>query len=389
MAKEKTKYKLAVERALLHEEQLDLIYNTVTDVIYMIEVLPGMKFKFISVNLSFLRVTGLKDHEVIGKHIEEVIPSMSIDLVLNKYHEAIEKATPVSWQETSVYPSGTKYGEVTVTPVFNKKGKCVRLVGSVHDITDKTEQDIALNQVNLERDEIIVQLLNRKRELEQYTYVISHNLRAPIVNILGLVNILKSFDIDKGAFEIINDLSESVEKLDSVIIDLNTILQGGEQNTERKQLVSIQGLVDDISLSIADIIKNEKAVITCHCENLSDIYSIRSHMYSIFYNLIFNAIKYRQTDKRPLINIECMKNGDDLVITFSDNGKGIDLTKYGDQLFRFYKRFDTSVTGKGLGLFLVKRHVEDLEGSITIKSELNQGTQFVISLPLHREDRLT
>lgn len=374
---------LNIEQIILHEKELELIYNTVTDVLYMIDVEEDGRFKFRSVNQSFLRATGLTEEQVVGKYVEQVIPAPSVDLVLTNYNKAIDTHSTVNWEEVSVYPAGTKYGQVSITPVFNEEGRCIRMVGSVHDITEKKEKDIAIAEVIREREEVLSQLVNRNKDLEQFTYVISHNLRSPVANIIGLAEALRTIDPAKDDFyPILHDVSESVRKLDSVITDLNSIIQVRGHNSELKEIVSLQMIIDDIKLSIADLVKSENVTINYTCESRTHIYSIRTHIYSIFYNLILNSIKYRKPDTSPVIDIHCFDKEEKIQISFTDNGKGIDLEKHKDQIFGFYKRFDTSVKGKGLGLFLVKTQVEALDGSITVNSKLNEGTQFLISLPM-------
>ena len=101
-------------------------------------------------------------------------------------------------------------------------------------------------------------------------------------------------------------------------------------------------------------------------------------MHSIFNNLIRNSIKYRNPDQQPLITIKSTKENGKIILTFKDNGLGIDLNKHGTKVFGLYKRFHTHLKGKGIGLFMVKAQVEALGGQITIASEINKGTEFTI-----------
>jgi PAS domain S-box-containing protein len=128
------------------EQQLVSIYNTVRDVIFHLAVEPEGRFRFVSVNAAFLRVTGLSQEAVIGKTVNEVIPEPSLTMVLGAYRKAIEENTTVVWEETSDYPTGRLTGEVSVAPVFDNKGNCTHLVGSVHDITDRKRAEAALRE---------------------------------------------------------------------------------------------------------------------------------------------------------------------------------------------------------------------------------------------------
>ncbi|HEY0456929.1 MAG TPA: PAS domain S-box protein [Verrucomicrobiae bacterium] len=126
------------EQALAaNERELSLIFANVSDVLFYLGVEPDGHFRFVSVNDSFFRVTGLKKEEVIGARIEEVIPEPSRTMALGKYQEAIRERKTIQWEETSVYPSGRKTGIVSVTPIYDERGVCTHLIGGVHDITQR------------------------------------------------------------------------------------------------------------------------------------------------------------------------------------------------------------------------------------------------------------
>ena len=128
------------------EQQLVSIYNTVRDVIFHLAVEPEGRFRFVSVNAAFLRVTGLSREAVIGKTVNEVIPEPSLTMVLGKYRQAIEENATVVWEETSDYPAGRLTGAVSVVPAIDNKGNCTHLVGSLHDITERKRAEAALRE---------------------------------------------------------------------------------------------------------------------------------------------------------------------------------------------------------------------------------------------------
>ena len=136
-----------VEEALRENQQrLASIYDTVRDVIFQVAVETEGQFRFVSVNAAFLRVTGLTREMVVGKTVNEVIPEPSLTMVLGKYRQAIEEKTAVLWEETSDYPTGRLTGEVSIVPVFDEKGTCTHLVGSVHDITERKRAEQAISE---------------------------------------------------------------------------------------------------------------------------------------------------------------------------------------------------------------------------------------------------
>jgi PAS domain S-box-containing protein len=141
-----TQRKLAEEELLKKDHQLSSIYDTVGDVIYHLAVEPGENYRFISVNRAFYTVTGLSEEMVVGKLVNKVIPEPSVKLVLGKYRQAIKEKSIIRWEEVSDYPNGRLTGDVSISPVFDEKGCCTNLVGSVHDITKRKRLEEALQK---------------------------------------------------------------------------------------------------------------------------------------------------------------------------------------------------------------------------------------------------
>ena len=131
-----TEQKLAEIALYEREQQMSSIHNTVEDIIFYLKVEKKNKYRFVSVNKAFVKTTGVSKKNVEGKYVNNIIPESSLTLVLKKYQEAINKNKVVSWEETTKYPTGTKTGQVTISPIYNNNGVCTHLVGSVHDITD-------------------------------------------------------------------------------------------------------------------------------------------------------------------------------------------------------------------------------------------------------------
>lgn len=133
----------------LPSEINELIYQNLADVVFYLGV-EGDKFRFVSVNPAFLKVTGLSREQVEGKLVEEVIPAESLQLVLDNYRKAINENKTVHWHEVTEYPTGTKFGNVTIVPIFDKNQKCYALLGTVHDVTAIKEAEHNL-RITMER----------------------------------------------------------------------------------------------------------------------------------------------------------------------------------------------------------------------------------------------
>ena len=275
-----------------------------------------------------------------------------------------------------VAEGGKEWFDVRWVGIFNKENEHLGIILTLKNITEKKNAD-------LEREKMTGDLLKRNQDLEQFTYIVSHNLRAPVANIIGLSDLLGCYDhADEECVTTITSLSTAVSNLDKVILDLNTILQSGAAVNEMRETVWLPQLVEQISAEIKLIVDKNHAAITCDFGEVSELVTIKTYLYSIFQNLIVNGIKYRRSKVDPQITIKACRRDNKIQICFSDNGKVIDLEKFGPHLFGLYKRFDFSVEGKGMGLFMVKMQVEALSGTISVRSQPGKGSEFTVALPV-------
>lgn len=241
----------------------------------------------------------------------------------------------------------------------------------------------AAKNAELEREKIIADLIQHDKDLEQFTYIISHNLRAPVANILGLADMMRDNELDNEAkMEVFDRVVQSIRNIDTVIKDLNQVLQAREMLNAKKEVVYFDNIIEAFRASIHNVVLNEKVQFKYNFDEAESVFCIPDYINSIFYNLLSNSIKYRKTGVSPLITVNSRKLPDKIELHFKDNGKGIDLEKHGRHVFGMYKRFDPTMEGKGLGLFMVKTQIEALGGTIKIKSRPGGGAEFIIQLPV-------
>ena len=295
---------------------------------------------------------------------------------------------------SEVFEKATK-GENTAyeTSILNREGNAKwfysRWLGIADDhkinfgvmlaISDITERKLA----ELERERIASDLIKRNNALEQFAFIVSHNLRAPVANIMALTDALTTWnDATPGKDLFLNGLAASAKKLDEVVYDLNHILRVSQRINEQKEIVYFQQLVEDIKLALGSLVSSENVIIKTDFNALMNVYTLKSYLYNIFYTLILNSINFKQPFRSPVIEITSSQNGLQAQLVFKDNGRGINLAKYGKQIFGLYQRFDTSVEGRGMGLCMAKTQVETLGGKIKVESEINKGTAFTVQLPV-------
>jgi len=261
-------------------------------------------------------------------------------------------------------------------PIRNQNGEITGLIGISYDITQR-------KLLELERTKVTNNLVQRNKDLQQFSYIVSHNLRAPVANIIAITTIINSMQLSRDEEkQMIGNLALSVRKLDEVIKDLSHILQVRDGIlSEQNETVKLPELLADIQLSISDVIRKEGVQFVSNFE-LDELYTIKSYLQSIFFNLITNSIKYRQTDVKPIIEISTVQTSTGVCVKIKDNGLGIDMEKQRGQVFGLYRRFHSHVEGKGMGLYMVKNQVEILGGSLSVESAVNKGSIFTITLPL-------
>jgi PAS domain S-box-containing protein len=261
---------------------------------------------------------------------------------------------------------------VSMYPIYNEEKEFLGLSMAFNNITE-------LKNSELERIRITNDLIQRNKDLEQFTYIISHNLRAPVANILGLSVLIRNPNTNrKVKGECLKGLETSVKRLDGVVSDLNQIIQVRRGIAEKKEKAKFSSMVYNITDSIKYLVEKENVKINTNFSLVDEIFTVKSYMYSIFYNLISNSIKYRKAEVAPVIEISSKQADKKTILSFRDNCLGIDMDLHKDKVFGLYKRFHMHVEGKGMGLYMVKTQVESLGGRIDIRSEVNKGTEIVL-----------
>lgn len=245
----------------------------------------------------------------------------------------------------------------------------------------KMELQLQVMQVNSDLEEANKELIKHNNELRQFSYTISHNLRGPIARLLGLAY-LASMDRDLSeqteALTIINHIKSAALDLDNVIRDLSDIVDIRNQIYQLKQRIDFANEWQEVKALLQITEEMEARHFQLDFTQAAYIYSIKPMISSILFNLVSNAIKYQSPDRDLQINIRTFEEGDFTVLEVRDNGLGIDIHLFQNDLFKMYKRFHTHQEGKGLGLYLIKSQAESLNGHVEIDSAPGQGTVFKV-----------
>lgn len=371
IVRDETDISEAAQALALSEANLRSIMDLIPQAIFAKDIAG----KYLFVNRSFAGLYGTDPENLMNRTTVETMPEENdVAEFVRQDAEVINTGvTKTIPEQAFVDSNGDNRTFYTikvpyVEPVTNRKA----VLGIALDIT---EQKMA----EKERSQMIADMIQRNNDLEQFSFIISHNLRSPIANIMGLAELMTLPGLSKDdEKEIMDGVLTSVKRLDDITVDLNYILQVRQGINERRELVRFSALVSNIKASIANILRIEEVTIDTDFSAINELFTVKSYLHSIFFNLISNSIKYRRQDVKPLIDICSEKENGYLRLIFKDNGLGIDVATRGKEVFRLYKRFHFHVEGKGIGLYMVKTQVEALGGKITVHSEENAGAEFRI-----------
>ncbi|AKQ46451.1 hypothetical protein TH63_13775 [Rufibacter radiotolerans] len=329
------------------------------------------------VNQGFTNLNGYTLEDALGKTPSNLLQGPGTDLETSRrIYERYQKGEPFSDEVLNFKKTGEEFWvKIDVSPVKDSSGKIIRFIAIQTDVTLQKKSDES--QAQLTRD-----LYRQNRDLQQFTYIVSHNLRAPVANVIGLTRFLSVFDKNSENFDVaLRHLDKSVISIDAVLKDLNEILSiGVQKDTVSMESIDLRRICLEAVESLRDSLDAYEGKIDLEIPGNTYVFGNKAYLFSIFHNLLSNAIKYRSPDRPLTISIRATVSVKWVAIFFGDNGLGFDEEKAGDKVFKLYKRFHKNIEGRGLGLFLVKTQVTAIGGEIEVSSVVNVGTRFLIHL---------
>ena len=258
----------------------------------------------------------------------------------------------------------------------DKNGKPLRIIGTHIDITSRKRNEVLLN----ENFNIIT---SQNKRLYNFTHIVSHNLRTHIGNFKNVLEFHESSTTQQEKDEMFNYLKTISSALTTTITNLNDVISVNSEYNDLNNNICINAVVRETLGNLSIEIASKRAIINTDLPSNLYLKGNSAYLESIFHNLISNAVKYVNPEKTPIVNIKSIQTNEGFEISISDNGIGIDLEKYKEQVFGMYNTFHESSRedSEGIGLYLTKIQVDDLGGKITIDSKLNEGTTFKMFFP--------
>ncbi|TRX15891.1 sensor histidine kinase [Flavobacterium franklandianum] len=231
---------------------------------------------------------------------------------------------------------------------------------------------------NQEKENRALELAIANTQLIDFCNIVSHNLRAPLVNISMLVDYIELSKDEEESKELFGKIKTVINYLNEVFNELVESLQVRQDCEIKTENIILKDCLESVLIGFEAQINLYNADIQINFNDVSEISFPQKYLDSIFTNLISNALKYKSSDRNPVIKIKTEKINGDIVLSIADNGLGIDLVRHKNKLFKIRKTFHSHPDAKGFGLFITKTQVEAMGGKIWAESALGKGSTFFI-----------
>lgn len=329
---------------------------------------------------------GKNSPAIIHKTAEVVVRGKQLSEFYNKKIEGFEvfvhKAREGHYESrewTYIKKNGTEFKvQLVVTAIYDNTGKVKGFIGVATDITSLIDAKKKLEKSKHELETLAERLTKQNNQLLNFAHITSHNLRAPVSNLQALIDIYNNADDEITKVEVFEHLNNTVINLSTTLDQLMTSLKVQKEAIKDIAEIDIEECVNKVLNGISNEIIKSNATITKDFTAFNSIPYNRIYFESIIQNLITNAIRYRSTERSPLITIktEILKGKKTLIV--KDNGIGIDLKRHGNKIFGLYKTFHRHKDARGVGLFITKTQVEAMGGNIFVESIPDKETVFYI-----------
>ena len=361
------------------EQRLKLLETVITQSKDSIIIIEGESYegtipKIIYSNPAFSIMSGYQFDEIVGKSPDMFMGKNSDLNEYEKLIKAINDKKECQIETISYTKKNEEYlVQFSMIPVYNSENELLHWISIQRDISQQKKEEI-------EKEKLILELIQKNKDLKQFSYITSHNLRAPLSNLSGLLTLIEDIPIENLELkEILNGFNKSTHLLNETINDLVKVIVIKENLSLHKEAIKLEDIFTKVIDQLSFQIKSSKPTININLKNASILNSNKAYLESIFLNLITNSLKFKSENRALEINISANKIGNAVTILFSDNGIGIDLKRNHDKVFGLYQRFHNHADSRGLGLYLVKSQVESMGGTIEIESEVNKGTRFTLT----------
>ena len=350
--------RMEAERALREsEEQNQAILNVIPDLMFILSK-SGQVLDYKAKDEEVLAVPA---DQVIGSSLKEILPDHLFLLAQENIAKALESQDLVTFEYQLDLPVGIRHFEARLVPSGEEQ-----VLAIIRNVTEKKVAEI--------------ELIQRNFELDSFVYRASHDLKAPLNSIMGLIEILRMETAETNILSYLELMDRSVTKLDSFIRDLTDFSRNERMEVETKE-IDFAALVQECKDNLHFMKNASRIKLHTDIDTEDTFFSDPVRIRIVLNNLISNAVKYQDLEKEhSFAKIKISTSPTIAHITIEDNGLGIDREHH-DKIFNMFFRASYQSFGTGLGMYIVKNAVQKVGGEITLESELGKGTIFRVEIP--------
>jgi PAS domain S-box-containing protein len=361
-----TENKKAVQAFKSLESRFKSLFENSLDAI----VITLINSTIVSSNPSFRKLLGYTESEAVQLTRWQVFDETDAATVVLMQER--DKTGSCKGEIVVKHKSGYKIpAEISSIIVRDDSGK-VYTSTIIRDIRAKKKSEA-------EQKALTDELMKNNKDLQQFSYITSHNMRAPVANLLSLLSLYNKENLaDEFNVVLLQKFEDATTQLNNTLNDLINILVIKSNTNIDKEILSFSDTFMQVRRSLESLLRDADANLVADFTVVDAIEYNRIHLESIFLNLISNAIKYRSEQRKLSIKVSSEIQDNWILVSFQDNGLGIDVERFKDRLFGLYQRFHDGKDGKGLGLYMIKSQIEALGGKIEVESEPGSGSIFKV-----------
>jgi PAS domain S-box-containing protein len=336
---------------------------------------------WIDVNDALCRMTGYSRAELLRMTFQDITHPDDLAEDMKHTGELLEGLTDSHIMEKRyIHKQGhTIWVNLNATVVRNKEGEPQFLVSHIQDISSLKIAQQSLERQNLRLTSGAEHLTRKNKQLAEFSQIVSHNLRSPVSNINLLLQYYRNADTDQEKEEMVDLLTQSAHALSETLNELTEVIKVQQDKHIQKEELRFEQVFEKVKQMHAPQINDLKVTLRYDFSNAPLINYPRIYLESILMNLLNNALKYHSADRLPVIDIRTYREGGHLMLEFKDNGRGINLEKHSQNIFKLYKTFHKHPDAKGLGLYMTKNQIEAMGGKIFVESKEFEGTKFIVN----------
>jgi PAS domain S-box-containing protein len=329
-------------------------------------------------------VTNPNTEQMIGKKITEITAVENATTIIHAMKNVMEKKTSETYDTAAETKNGISFFRSTMSPVFDEHMNVKNIVIIARDVTEQKMAELDLYNLNLNLEKKVSErteeLAAINKELESFTYSVSHDLRSPLRAINGFSEILKlelGDNLSGDADDCLTEILKNTKKMGQLIDNLLEFSRLGKRPIQKRHVD-----MDDLFNGIVDECRRTNPKVLFHIHQLEDATGDRDMLKQVIENLVSNAVKYSSKSAKPRVEIGSERENGSLVYYVKDNGAGFNM-KYYDKLFGVFQRLHGAdeFEGVGVGLAIVQRVVSKHSGKVWAEGKENEGATFYFSLP--------